>query len=74
MKKLGRTAILAVLIIILSALLLMACDDKESPNADYKVIIHPNNGESDIIWDTTTDIPSITKVGIISLASISTKI
>ena len=63
MKKLGRTAILAVLIVILSALLLMACDDKESPNADYKVIIHPNNGNLPFVWSIIDDIPRLERNG-----------
>ena len=31
--------------------------------ADYKVTIHPNNGQSDIVWDITKEIPTITKDG-----------
>ena len=40
-----------------------ACDKTDSQNPDFKVTIHPNNGQSDIVWDITTDIPSITKYG-----------
>ena len=31
--------------------------------ADYKVTIHPNNGQGDIVWDITKAIPTITKDG-----------
>ena len=48
---------------------LVACD-KAGTNkigtdiaADYKVTIHPNNGQSDIVWDITKAIPTITKDG-----------
>ena len=48
---------------------LVACDkagtDKTGTDiaADYKVTIHPNNGQSDIVWDITKAIPTITKDG-----------
>ena len=48
---------------------LVACDkagtDKTGTDivADYKVTIHPNNGQSDIVWDITKAIPTITKEG-----------
>ena len=63
MKKLGGVTILTLLIIILSTLLFVACDKTDSQDTDYKVTIHPNNGQSDIVWDITSDIPSITKYG-----------
>ena len=41
-----------------------ACDNNDgSQNPNYKVTIHPNNGQADIVWDMNTDIPSITKDG-----------
>ena len=48
---------------------LVACDkagtDKTGTDiaADYKVTIHPNNGQGDIVWDITKEIPTITKDG-----------
>ena len=48
---------------------LVACDkagtDKTGTDivADYKVTIHPNNGQGDIVWDITKAIPTITKDG-----------
>ena len=47
----------------------VACDkagtDKTGTDivADYKVTIHPNNGQGDIVWDITKAIPTITKDG-----------
>ena len=65
--------ILFVLAILTMALVLscalVACDkagtDKTGTDiaADYKVTIHPNNGQSDIVWDITKAIPTITKDG-----------
>ena len=65
--------ILLVLAILTMALVLscafVACDkagtDKTGTDivADYKVTIHPNNGQSDIVWDITKAIPTITKDG-----------
>lgn len=54
---------------ILLSCALVACDkagtDKTGTDivADYKVTIHPNNGQSDIVWDITKAIPTITKDG-----------
>ena len=63
-------SILAVLTMaILLSCVLVACDkagtDKTGTDiaADYKVTIHPNNGQSDIVWDITKAIPTITKDG-----------
>ena len=65
--------ILLVLAILTMALVLsctlVACDkagtDKTGTDiaADYKVTIHPNNGQGDIVWDITKEIPTITKDG-----------
>lgn len=55
MKKLGR-AILAVLIIILSTFLFVACDKGNKTN-NYNVTIHQNNGQTDIIWVVTDEVP-----------------
>lgn len=65
--------ILLVLAILTMAILLscafVACDkagtDKTGTDiaADYKVTIHPNNGQGDIVWDITKEIPTITKDG-----------
>ena len=60
-------AILTMAIVLSYAL--VACDkagtDKTGTDiaADYKVTIHPNNGQSDIVWDITKAIPTITKDG-----------
>ena len=71
--KSNKKRILLVLAILTMAILLsfvfVACD-KAGTNktgtdiaADYKVTIHPNNGQSDIVWDITKEIPTITKDG-----------
>ena len=71
--KSNKKRILFVLAILTMALVLscalVACDkagtDKTGADiaADYKVTIHPNNGQSDIVWDITKAIPTITKDG-----------
>ena len=54
---------------IVLSFVFVACDkagtDKTGTDivADYKVTIHPNNGQSDIVWDITKAIPTITKDG-----------
>ena len=71
--KSNKKRILFVLTILTMALVLscafVACDkagtDKTGTDivADYKVTIHPNNGQGDIVWDITKAIPTITKDG-----------
>ena len=71
--KSNKKRILFVLAILTMALVLscafVACDkagtDKTGTGnaADYKVTIHPNNGQGDIVWDITKAIPTITKDG-----------
>ena len=71
--KSNKKRIVVVLAILTMALVLsctlVACDkagtDKTGTDiaADYKVTIHPNNGQSDIVWDITKEIPTITKDG-----------
>lgn len=71
--KSNKKRIFVVLAILTMALVLsfvfVACDkagtDKTGTDiaADYKVTIHPNNGQSDIVWDITKAIPTITKDG-----------
>ena len=71
--KSNKKRIIVVLAILTMALVLscalVACD-KAGTNktgtdiaADYKVTIHPNNGQGDIVWDITKAIPTITKDG-----------
>lgn len=71
--KSNKKRIIVVLAILTMALVLscalVACD-KAGTNktgtdiaADYKVTIHPNNGQGDIVWDITKEIPTITKDG-----------
>ena len=71
--KSNKKQIISILAILTMAILLscafVACDkvdtDKTGTDivADYKVTIHPNNGQSDIVWDITKAIPTITKEG-----------
>ena len=71
--KSNKKRIVLVLAILTMALVLscafVACDkvdtDKTGTDivADYKVTIHPNNGQGDIVWDITKAIPTITKDG-----------
>ena len=71
--KSNKKQIISILAVLTMAILLscafVACDkvdtDKTGTDivADYKVTIHPNNGQSDIVWDITKEIPTITKDG-----------
>ena len=71
--KSNKKRIIVVLAFLTMALVLscalVACDkvdaDKTGTDivADYKVTIHPNNGQGDIVWDITKEIPTITKDG-----------
>ena len=56
MKK-TFTIILIVAVLIFT---LVACGEKDD---DFKVIIHPNNGEVNVEWDINDPIPSFTKEG-----------
>lgn len=40
-----------------------ACDKTDAQENNYKVTIHPNNGQADIVWDAKSDIPDITYYG-----------
>ena len=40
-----------------------ACNKVDAQDSSFKVTIHPNNGQDDIVWDVAADIPSITKDG-----------
>lgn len=71
--KSNKKQIISILAILTMAILLscafVACDKVEPDKtgtdivADYKVTIHPNNGQGDIVWDITKEIPTITKDG-----------
>ena len=70
--KSNKKRIIVVLAILTMAIVLsfvfVACGndtDKTGTGnaADYKVTIHPNNGQGDIVWDITKAIPTITKDG-----------
>ena len=66
--KSNKKRIIVVLAILTMALVLLcalvACDKAGTEKAaDYKVTIHPNNGQGDIVWDITKAIPTITKDG-----------
>ena len=71
--KSNKKQIISILAVLTMAILLscafVACDkvdtDKTGTDiaADYKVTIHPNNGQGDIVWDITKENPTITKDG-----------
>lgn len=66
--KSNKKQIISILAVLTMALVLscalVACDKAGTEKAaDYKVTIHPNNGQSDIVWDITKAIPTITKDG-----------
>lgn len=51
-----------VMAIVLSCIF-AACNKVGAQDSSFKVTIHPNNGQDDIVWDVAADIPSITKDG-----------
>ena len=70
--KFKKQRIISIIAVVTMALVLsfvfVACGndtDKTGTDiaADYKVTIHPNNGQGDIVWDITRAIPTITKDG-----------
>ena len=71
--KSNKKQIISILAVLTMAILLscafVACDKVDTDKtgtgnaADYKVTIHPNNGQGDIVWDITKAIPTITKDG-----------
>lgn len=71
--EIQQKQIICILAILTMALALscvfVACDKVEPDKtgtdivSEYKVTIHPNNGQGDIVWDITKEIPTITKDG-----------
>jgi|GEM_PF-1966168 len=65
--KTQKQRIFSILAILTMAVILTcifaACDKTGAQDSSFRVTIHPNNGQSDIVWDIATDIPSITKDG-----------
>ena len=65
--KTQKQRIFSILAILTMAVILTcifaACNKVDAQDASFKVTIHPNNGQDDIVWDVATDIPSITKDG-----------
>ena len=63
-------SILAILTMAVILTCIFAACDKVEPDktgtdivSEYKVTIHPNNGQGDIVWDITKAIPTIRKDG-----------
>ena len=54
--------VLLTMVIVLTCIF-AACDKVGAQDSSFKVTIHPNNGQDDIVWDVAADIPSITKDG-----------
>ncbi len=65
--KSTKKQIISILAVLTMAILLscafVACDKTGSQKSDYKITVHPNNGQADFAWDVNTDIPVITKDG-----------
>ena len=65
--KAQKQRIFSILAILTMAVILTcifaACDKGGAQDSSFKVTIHPNNGQDDIVWDVAADIPSITKDG-----------
>ena len=64
-KKIQHVFVIVTILVMTFALLCFfsACGKIGAQNSDFKVTIHPNNGNPNIIWDISTDIPSIMKDG-----------
>ena len=64
-KKIQHVFVIVTILVMTFALLCFfsACGKIGAQNSDFKVTIHPNNGNPNIIWDISTDIPSIAKDG-----------
>lgn len=63
-KKQRIFSILAILItVVILACVFAACDKTDAQETNYKVTIHPNNGQADFVWEIKTDIPVITYYG-----------
>ena len=65
MAKQKNKFVFVILTVTVFAMLLTfaACDKVGAQDSSFKVTIHPNNGQDDIVWDVAADIPSITKDG-----------
>lgn len=65
--KTQKQRIFSILAILTMAVILTcifaACNKVDAQDSSFKVTIHPNNGQDDIVWDVAADIPSITKDG-----------
>ena len=65
--KTQKQRFVSILTILTMAVILTcifaACDKVGAQDSGFKVTIHPNNGQDDIVWDVAADIPSITKDG-----------
>ena len=65
--KTQKQHIFSILAILTMAVILTcifaACNKVDAQDSSFKVTIHPNNGQDDIVWDVAADIPSITKDG-----------
>ena len=63
-KKQRIFSILAILtMVVILACVFAACDKTDAQETNYKVTIHPNNGQADFVWEIKTDIPVITYYG-----------
>lgn len=59
-KKQRIFSILAILTMaVILACVFAACDKTDAQETNYKVTIHPNNGQADFVWEIKTDIPVI---------------
>ena len=65
--KTQKQRIFSILAILTMAVILTcifaSCNKVDAQESSFKVTIHPNNGQDDIVWDVAADIPSITKDG-----------
>ena len=61
-KRISSVFAILVMAIVLSCIF-AACNKVGAQDSSFKVTIHPNNGQDDIVWDVAADIPSITKDG-----------
>ena len=62
-KKRIICIVLAFVAVVITATALTCVFVNRGQTENYKITVHPNNGQADFVWDANTDIPVIAKDG-----------
>ena len=62
-KKRIICIVLAFVAVVITATALTCVFVNRGQTENYKITVHPNNGQTDFVWDVNADIPVITKDG-----------